>query len=88
MNIPRVVLTGGVSGGHTFPLVAVARALRKQLGDTTELMFIGSHGFFESDAMERESIPVKYVFTGKWRRYFSLHNIIDPFKVLIGFVQS
>lgn len=94
-DIPRIVLTGGVSGGHTFPLIAVARALRKKFsldpqasGDSVEFLFIGSQGRFESDAMEQEHIPVKYILTGKWRRYFSLQNLIDPFKVPLGFLQA
>lgn len=94
-DIPRIVLTGGVSGGHTFPLVAVARALRQKsslasLDDSAkvELLFIGPRGRFEKDAMEKEHIPVRYILTGKWRRYFSLQNFIDPFKAFIGFVQA
>jgi UDP-N-acetylglucosamine--N-acetylmuramyl-(pentapeptide) pyrophosphoryl-undecaprenol N-acetylglucosamine transferase len=88
----RIVLTGGVSGGHTFPLIAVARSLRKKLALTeqapTEFLFIGSRGPFEGDAMAAEGIPVRYVLTGKWRRYFSVQNLIDPFKVPIGFFQA
>lgn len=94
-DIPRIVLTGGVSGGHTFPLVAVARALRRKFSPdasgtagNVEFLFIGSRGRFENDAMEQEHIPVKHVLTGKWRRYFSLQNLIDPFRVPIGFVQA
>lgn len=94
-DVPRVVLTGGVSGGHTFPLVAVARALSKKFALTSsagdgnvEFLFIGSQGRFESDAMEQEHIPVKYILTGKWRRYFSLQNLIDPFKMPVGFIQA
>lgn len=87
-DIPRIVLTGGVSGGHTFPLVAVARTLRKRFPEGVEFLFIGSRGRFESEAMVQENIPVKYVLTGKWRRYFSVQNLIDPFKVPIGFVQA
>lgn len=88
MDIPRIVLTGGISGGHTFPLVAVARALRKRFPEGVEFLFIGSHGRFESTAMAEAGIPVKYVLTGKWRRYFSVQNLIDPFKVPVGFVQA
>lgn len=91
----RVVLTGGVSGGHTFPLIAVARSLRKKFAlppespnGKVEFLFVGSRGRFESDAMKAESIPVCYVLTGKWRRYFSLQNFIDPFLIPIGFIQA
>ena len=94
-DIPRIVLTGGVSGGHTFPLIAVARALRQKFSSVSsdqsekvELLFIGPRGRFEKEAMEQESIPVKYIITGKWRRYFSWRNFIDPFNVLIGFAQA
>ncbi len=88
MDIPRIVLTGGISGGHTFPLVAVARSLRKRFPEGVEFLFIGSHGRFESTSMAEEGIPVRYVLTGKWRRYFSLQNLIDPFKVPVGFIQT
>lgn len=86
--IPRVVLSGGISGGHTFPLIAVSRALRKQYPEGIEFLFIGSKGVFESEAMVAEGIPMRTVFTGKLRRYFSLLNFTDPFKVPIGVVQS
>jgi UDP-N-acetylglucosamine--N-acetylmuramyl-(pentapeptide) pyrophosphoryl-undecaprenol N-acetylglucosamine transferase len=88
MAIPRVVLSGGVSGGHTFPLIAVARALRAQFPEGIEFLFIGSRGQFESDAMATENIPAQYVMTGKMRRYFSWQNFVDPFKVPIGIIQS
>lgn len=84
----RVVLTGGLSGGHTFPLIAVARAIRARAGMPAEFLYIGSRGQFEERAMTAEGIPVRYVLSGKMRRYFSFRNFIDPFKVPIGFFQS
>ena len=87
-DIPRVVLSGGVSGGHTFPLIAVARALRRQFPQGIEFLFIGSRGLFESESMAAEQIPAQYVLTGKMRRYFSFQNFIDPFKVPIGIMQA
>ncbi len=85
-NLPRVVLTGGVSGGHTFPLIAVARTLQTRYPQGIEFLFIGSEGTFESNAMSAAGIPVKYVLYGKMRRYFSLLNYLDAFKLPIGFV--
>lgn len=87
-DIPRVVLTGGVSGGHTFPLIAVARSVRKQFPAGVEFLFIGSKGRFESESMAAEGIPAQYVMTGKLRRYFSWQNFVDPFKVPIGICQA
>ncbi|MBP7060492.1 MAG: undecaprenyldiphospho-muramoylpentapeptide beta-N-acetylglucosaminyltransferase [Candidatus Moranbacteria bacterium] len=88
MSLPRVVLSGGISGGHTFPLIAVARALRERYPRGIEFLFIGSQGQFESQSMADEGIPAQYVLTGKMRRYFSWKNFIDPFKVPIGILQA
>lgn len=84
----RIVLTGGVSGGHTFPLIAVARAIRERAGVPTRFLYLGSRGVFESDSMAAENIPAKRVLFGKMRRYFSWRNFVDPFKVPIGLLQS
>lgn len=86
--IPRIVLAGGVSGGHTFPLIAVAHSLRKRFPGSVDFLFIGSKGQIESQSMADENIPAEYVWTGKMRRYFSLLNFSDPFKVPIGVIQA
>lgn len=84
----RIVLTGGGSGGHITPLIAVGRKLREKLGLELELLYIGSGAKMERDFMGQEGIRSKYVLTGKVRRYFSFQNVIDFFRVPIGFVQA
>lgn len=84
----RVVLTGGGTGGHIMPLVAVAEELRKQLNGRVEFLYIGSEGTLEHEAMHNASIPAKYIATGKLRRYWAFQNFVDFFKVPLGFLQS
>lgn len=84
----RIVLTGGVSGGHLFPLVAVTHALREKTRGDVDFLFIGPSGTFGTATMEAVGVRSKYILTGKMRRYFSFANFIDPFKVPIGFVQA
>lgn len=84
----RVVLTGGLSGGHTFPLIAVARELKKETQDDVEFLFMGSRGKFEVTAMDAEGIPCRFIVTAKWRRYFSFQNFLDLLKLPIAFVQA
>jgi UDP-N-acetylglucosamine--N-acetylmuramyl-(pentapeptide) pyrophosphoryl-undecaprenol N-acetylglucosamine transferase len=84
----RIVLTGGGTGGHLTPLVAIADKLKMKLGPEAELLYIGSGVKMEKQIMTEEGIPAKFVLSGKMRRYFSFKNFIDFFKLPIGFLQS
>lgn len=82
------MLTGGLTGGHTFPLIAVARSLASRSAVPVNVLYIGSGGKIERDVMKAERIPTRTVLSGKMRRYFSFQNALDPFKVPIGFLQA
>jgi UDP-N-acetylglucosamine--N-acetylmuramyl-(pentapeptide) pyrophosphoryl-undecaprenol N-acetylglucosamine transferase len=84
----RIVLTGGGTGGHLTPLVAVADKLKAKLGSEANILYVGSGAAMEKQIMGEEGIPVAFVISGKMRRYFSLQNFVDFFKLPIGFVQS
>ena len=77
----RVILSGGGTGGHIYPAVAVAEALRRRLGESVQLLFVGAKG-----EMEMEKIPalgydiVGLPMAGLWRR-MDLKNLLLPFKV-------
>jgi UDP-N-acetylglucosamine--N-acetylmuramyl-(pentapeptide) pyrophosphoryl-undecaprenol N-acetylglucosamine transferase len=86
----RIVLTGGGTGGHIFPIVSVAKKVRELApeGADLEFLFLGPDGDLEREAMEKEMIPAKKILSGKMRRYFSASYIPDLFKVPIGILQS
>ncbi|MFC1644625.1 undecaprenyldiphospho-muramoylpentapeptide beta-N-acetylglucosaminyltransferase [Patescibacteria group bacterium] len=84
----RIVLTGGGTGGHIYPLVAVSREIKNRYGSDVEFLFIGPNGEMEKRAMDEESIKSKKILAGKMRRYFSPGNFTDFFKVPIGIIQS
>jgi UDP-N-acetylglucosamine--N-acetylmuramyl-(pentapeptide) pyrophosphoryl-undecaprenol N-acetylglucosamine transferase len=86
----RIVLTGGGTGGHLFPILAVAKELKKQLGEKEdlELLFLGPEGELEKKVMGKELIPIKNIISGKFRRYFSFQNFLDALKLPVGIIQS
>ncbi|EKE19295.1 MAG: UDP-N-acetylglucosamine-N-acetylmuramyl-(Pentape ptide) pyrophosphoryl-undecaprenol N-acetylglucosamine transferase [uncultured bacterium] len=84
----RIVLTGGGTGGHLTPLVAIADKLKSKLGSDVQLLYIGSGAEMERKIMNEEGISAKFVMSGKMRRYFSFQNFTDFFKIPIGFIQS
>lgn len=86
----RILLVGGGSGGHAYPLIAVARALRDQAkirGISIELKVFGQ-GNLLKNAAKTESIDFKNVAAGKFRRYFSLLAPVDLIKSILGLAQS
>jgi UDP-N-acetylglucosamine--N-acetylmuramyl-(pentapeptide) pyrophosphoryl-undecaprenol N-acetylglucosamine transferase len=82
----RIVLVGGGTGGHFYPLIAIAEALRDRdqaLAQQTELFYMGPDAY-NQDALTRLNISFTYCPSGKKRNYFSLLNFLDPFKILYG----
>ncbi|MFO7807233.1 MAG: UDP-N-acetylglucosamine--N-acetylmuramyl-(pentapeptide) pyrophosphoryl-undecaprenol N-acetylglucosamine transferase [Candidatus Moraniibacteriota bacterium] len=85
----RIVLSGGFSGGHLFPLVTVARYLKENYGeDNFEFLFLGPKGRLESELMKKNNIEQKDILCGKLRRYFSFRYLVDFLKLPVGFFQS
>jgi len=86
----RVVFTGGGSGGHVYPLIAVAEALQKKvlaLNAPTEFIYMGPKDAY-SALLESRGMTCVVIASGKLRRYFSAENILDVPKFFIGFIQA
>lgn len=87
----RIVLTGGGSGGHFYPIVAVAEAIRDLVKEQKllepELYFFGPDRYDERALFDND---VRFIKTpaGKMRRYFSLLNITDAIKTFFGVLKT
>ncbi len=78
----RIMLVGGGTGGHFYPLIAVAEVVRT-IAPTAELYYIGPNPY-NQDALAALNIRFTYCPAGKIRRYFSLKNVIDGFRLIGG----
>lgn len=92
-NKMRILLTGGGTGGHIFPLIAVAKSIKEQLRKAgvmkdIEFLFIGDLRKIDRQVFDKEEITVKQIFTAKIRRYFSPLNFLGIFTFPLGILQS
>lgn len=81
----RIILTGGGTAGHVTPNIALIPKLR-ELG--FDIQYIGSYQGIEKELIEPFGIPYHGISSGKLRRYFSLQNFTDPFRVLKGLGEA
>ena len=81
----RIILTGGGTAGHVTPNIALLPRL-KELG--YDIQYIGSYNGMKKGLIEPLGIPYHGISSGKLRRYFSLQNFTDPFRVLKGFGEA
>jgi UDP-N-acetylglucosamine--N-acetylmuramyl-(pentapeptide) pyrophosphoryl-undecaprenol N-acetylglucosamine transferase len=78
----RIMLVGGGTGGHFYPLVALAEAMCA-VAPRPRLYYAGPNPYDET-TLQKFNIEFVKIFSGKQRRYASLLNIIDSFKVFFG----
>ncbi len=82
----NIVFVGGGSGGHVMPAITLIKKLKED--DSFSISYIGGRAGIERELISKLSIPYYPIFTGKLRRYLSLENLIDIFKVMVGIFQS
>ena len=81
----KIVLTGGGPAGHVTPNIALIPFLKEAGYD---ISYIGSYNGIEKKLIEELNIPYYGISTGKFRRYFDIKNLTDPFRVLRGMSQA
>ena len=81
----KILLTGGGTAGHVTANLALIPGLKER---KHRLFYIGSEKGIEKELAEKAGLPYYGIATGKFRRYFSLQNFTDPFKVIAGFFQA
>jgi UDP-N-acetylglucosamine--N-acetylmuramyl-(pentapeptide) pyrophosphoryl-undecaprenol N-acetylglucosamine transferase len=83
----RLAITGGGTGGHVLPALAVVDELR-QRGALADLIWIGSSEGVESQAADEAGIRFLAIPTGKLRRYLSLRNLTDAARIPLGVLAA
>lgn len=83
----KVLLSGGGTGGHIFPAIAIADEIRKRFPDT-EFLFIGANGKMEMEKVPQAGYPIEGIDIAGIDRGNMLSNLGLPFKILKSLSRS
>ncbi len=81
----KVILSGGGTGGHIYPAVAVAEALIREAelqGEKIEILFVGAEGKMEMEKIPALGYRIEGVPIAGLQRRMDWHNILVPYKVV------
>jgi UDP-N-acetylglucosamine--N-acetylmuramyl-(pentapeptide) pyrophosphoryl-undecaprenol N-acetylglucosamine transferase len=84
----RVILSGGGTGGHIYPAVSVAEALKKRLGDDVEILFVGAEGKMEMSLIPNLGYNIKGLTIVGLQRRLTLKNFALPYYLLRSLHQA
>lgn len=83
----RIIISGGGTGGHIFPAISIANAL-KRLDPATEILFVGARGRMEMDKVPAAGYRIEGLDIQGFQRKSLLKNVLLPFKILKSVLKA
>lgn len=82
----RILISGGGTGGHIYPALAVARELQARYN--AEILYMGDANGLETKIVPEAGLPMVTITAGKLRRYLSWRTFTDVGRVPVGMMQA
>jgi len=83
----RIIISGGGTGGHVYPAIAIADAL-KRMDDHTDILFVGANGKLEMEKVPKAGYRIEGLDIAGLQRRLTLKNLSFPFKVMKSLNRS
>jgi UDP-N-acetylglucosamine--N-acetylmuramyl-(pentapeptide) pyrophosphoryl-undecaprenol N-acetylglucosamine transferase len=83
----KIIISGGGTGGHIFPAVAIADALKQRLDDP-DILFIGAKGRMEMEKVPAAGYSIKGLWISGIQRRLTLKNLTFPFKLISSIIKA
>jgi len=81
LKAKKIIISGGGTGGHVFPAIAIANAL-KEIDSSIEILFVGANGKMEMEKVPEAGYKIKGLPVRGFLRKFSLKNFVVIFNLL------
>ena len=83
----RFIISGGGTGGHIFPAIAIADELKRRLPDA-EILFVGSKDRMEMQKVPQAGYPIEGLWISGLQRKLSWQNLLFPLKFISSLLKS
>jgi len=83
----KIIISGGGTGGHIFPAIAIANAIKAK--DTSaDILFVGARGRMEMEKVPSAGYPIEGLWISGLQRRLTLKNLAFPFKVIASLAKA
>jgi UDP-N-acetylglucosamine--N-acetylmuramyl-(pentapeptide) pyrophosphoryl-undecaprenol N-acetylglucosamine transferase len=82
----KIIIAGGGTGGHIFPALSIANALRKKEPDM-DILFVGANGKMEMEKIPEAGYSIRGIDIAGYNRSSLLKNLALPYKLVKSFIQ-
>ncbi|MGB0392148.1 MAG: UDP-N-acetylglucosamine--N-acetylmuramyl-(pentapeptide) pyrophosphoryl-undecaprenol N-acetylglucosamine transferase, partial [Salibacteraceae bacterium] len=83
----KVLVSGGGTGGHIFPAIAIANAI-KDIHPDSEFLFVGAEGKMEMEKVPAAGFNIEGLWISGFNRSLSLSNLMFPFKLISSMLKA
>jgi len=83
----RVIISGGGTGGHVFPAIAIADELKAQVPDC-EILFVGAQGKMEMERVPKAGYKIEGLNIAGFQRRLTYENLLFPFKLMGSLLKA
>lgn len=85
-KVQRIILAGGGTGGHIFPAIAIANAIKRKV-PSAEILFVGARGKMEMEKVPQAGYNIEGLMIAGFNRSSLIKNVSLPFKLVWSFFQ-
>jgi UDP-N-acetylglucosamine--N-acetylmuramyl-(pentapeptide) pyrophosphoryl-undecaprenol N-acetylglucosamine transferase len=83
----KIIISGGGTGGHVFPAIAIANEL-KSIDASIEILFVGAKGKIEMEKVPKAGYPIKGLWISGFHRKLTLRNLLFPLKLVFSLFKA
>lgn len=83
----RVLISGGGTGGHVFPAIAIADAVKARVPEA-DILFVGAEGKIEMEKVPKAGYPIVGLWISGFHRQLTLRNLMFPVKLINSLVRA